>query len=865
MKTNSAQAHLLESPPGYGKSFVLQSIYARKKLLRNAVVWVTLDADDCQLPDFLRHLQLALGISLDMRLNWPFPATPDASARILAGALSASNASIDVFLDGLECCQDTRLSIFLDRLISILPPHVRLWMSTKRRIDFDAERFISSGRLAILGIKELAFTKEEVCAFLGRKAKGDWQKNTYVRAWEITQGWPFALATLARLLEQNTASEQTVESFSGSDRAITHFLHRQLRERIQPETYALLLRIAPFDELTLELCRAVNRNPHDVENLDDAERLQCFLQVRDHNPCIYVLHPMIRQFLNSDAERCGHSQEQSQALVKAASWYLRQNNFALAADCALKSRNADYISEFLNLVAPICVSQHDFLHVFIGWCECAQKMNICLNADTEYWYRRALLFVRHSAGTQWNAEFPENVPQLKFQMLRPEDITTQRRMEELRIMIKYFAGHHAEAAHDARRWLANRMGANTTSTISLACVVAIHSILQFDFAEAREMLRLAREQNLVERSESGGAWISVLNAQIDMFEGEFPRARQTLELALARVSNALGENAIIPSSVKQVLGLALLEMGEYEQARILLRFGIGHLTLFGAGEAAYSCVEAALELWDGSAECAFAPARIESLIDTYPGALQNFFYALLTQRLLRLGREREARVYAEKIGMDFDHPLLCPAADSACQEEVLHIIALEILIYEGAIRPAEQLAEQLRKAARSTKRRGREIRMEVTLAILAQRQNMHRNAIRHLSKAIQLAAPRHIRHPFLSRIDALQPLLKAAEKQDWGFVHAEEWAILDLMYKSAGMDASLQFQMDAGSLRVDLTRQELHVMRLAAQGLTNQQIADRTQTSITTVKWHFTNIFEKLQVRNRTAASAKLRDLNLIQ
>ena len=53
-----------------------------------------------------------------------------------------------------------------------------------------------------------------------------------------------------------------------------------------------------------------------------------------------------------------------------------------------------------------------------------------------------------------------------------------------------------------------------------------------------------------------------------------------------------------------------------------------------------------------------------------------------------------------------------------------------------------------------------------------------------------------------------------------------------------------------------LTSREMQVLRIAAAGLTNQEIADQLVISRFTVRNHIRNILAKLKVKNRTAASA---------
>ena len=61
-----------------------------------------------------------------------------------------------------------------------------------------------------------------------------------------------------------------------------------------------------------------------------------------------------------------------------------------------------------------------------------------------------------------------------------------------------------------------------------------------------------------------------------------------------------------------------------------------------------------------------------------------------------------------------------------------------------------------------------------------------------------------------------------------------------------------------------LTARELEVVRLAAQGLRNTEIANALSISSTTVKSHFDNVFRKLRVPDRTAAVAASMRAGLI-
>ncbi|MBI5670690.1 MAG: tetratricopeptide repeat protein [Chloroflexi bacterium] len=61
-----------------------------------------------------------------------------------------------------------------------------------------------------------------------------------------------------------------------------------------------------------------------------------------------------------------------------------------------------------------------------------------------------------------------------------------------------------------------------------------------------------------------------------------------------------------------------------------------------------------------------------------------------------------------------------------------------------------------------------------------------------------------------------------------------------------------------------LTTREIEILRLIADGLSNQEIAHKLFLTQGTVKWYNTQIFNKLGVKNRTQAIARTRELGLL-
>ena len=64
--------------------------------------------------------------------------------------------------------------------------------------------------------------------------------------------------------------------------------------------------------------------------------------------------------------------------------------------------------------------------------------------------------------------------------------------------------------------------------------------------------------------------------------------------------------------------------------------------------------------------------------------------------------------------------------------------------------------------------------------------------------------------------------------------------------------------------KLGISKRELEVLQLIAEGLSNQEIAGRLFVSLNTVKTHSSRIFEKLDVKRRTQAIEKAKRLSLI-
>lgn len=94
-------------------------------------------------------------------------------------------------------------------------------------------------------------------------------------------------------------------------------------------------------------------------------------------------------------------------------------------------------------------------------------------------------------------------------------------------------------------------------------------------------------------------------------------------------------------------------------------------------------------------------------------------------------------------------------------------------------------------------------------------------------------------------------------------VHAgETW----LEKESVGRALEMLLRRDspARDMRQKLTRRELEIVRMVADGLRNRDIAERLAVSEGTVKMHLHNIFDKLDIESRVELALQARDHHLV-
>jgi LuxR family maltose regulon positive regulatory protein len=133
-------------------------------------------------------------------------------------------------------------------------------------------------------------------------------------------------------------------------------------------------------------------------------------------------------------------------------------------------------------------------------------------------------------------------------------------------------------------------------------------------------------------------------------------------------------------------------------------------------------------------------------------------------------------------------------------------------------------------------------------------------ALEYLEHALALAAPEGFARPFVVAGEPMDVLLRRAATRG---VEPEYVGKLLAVF-GASEEQALAARPLAQPLSEAPSKRELEVLRLIAAGLSNQEIAQTLFIAVSTVKSHVKHVYGKLDVKRRTEAVARARELGLL-
>jgi len=181
---------------------------------------------------------------------------------------------------------------------------------------------------------------------------------------------------------------------------------------------------------------------------------------------------------------------------------------------------------------------------------------------------------------------------------------------------------------------------------------------------------------------------------------------------------------------------------------------------------------------------------------------------------------------------------------------------------DGSISGIMGLLERLLKAAEDGGRMGSVIEILILLALANHAQGDLPAALLPLQHALSLAEPEGYVRIFLDEGPSMMHLLREISARD--IMQSYTGKLLAACEAETGKRAIKPDLPTPQPLVEPLSQRELEILKLIAQGLSNPEISARLFLALDTVKGHNRRIFDKLQVKRRTEAVARARELGLL-
>ncbi|WP_425317827.1 LuxR C-terminal-related transcriptional regulator [Pseudomonas nitroreducens] len=779
---------LLCAPAGYGKTLLLNEA---SRGLAQPPLWLSLGGEQPALPEVMARLAAQLN-------------EPDLADRGPEHMLEAlrQRGDICLVLDDYPACASAELDQWVERLLALASPGLRVWVSARRRPVWNLLRLTLDGELLELGPQALGFAREEfeslAQAMVPTVADAEREE-----VWQLTQGW----CAGARLgLDLPGAGNRPLPQ------RLFVYLDNQLLPRLSEGGRKVLLGLAHLPRAAQELCAQLWPELDGGRILvEELLPLSLFLPL-DEEARWWRLLPAVARALASGPQDIGLNR--------------------LRLDCCRQLRAAGLHDEAVEMALSA------------GQAETAASFMDRLSLD---W----LFHGRHMANwLDWRARLPlpllESTPFLIY--LNAQVLLSSWRLDEAQACIDRLGDQlpQPQAAYN-RRMLANWQ--------------ALHGTLrglQGDAEAAREHCTSALDYLSARDWQSAYLCYSTL-ARVAMAGGEPARAEQLLDTALelSRRQGCLASEVLIETDRIRLLILT----GRLAEARARLQECLELVQQSGAD---YGMLLGRLHLLRGELALLAAdlPAARQALTLGQAHARECADPFLLhggiglAEVAACLGEHDVAAAHLR----DVERRMQVARIDPACYEAVIGQQRLRGLLRQGQWSPVLPVARALASACRT----GRRLpplhapslpqRIQLLLVLALQGAGELREAEQACRELLGACERLQFAGLLLEARLAHQRILQVPPEER---TELHESSLVRACPAALG-----EAPPSAGNER--LTPREFSVLELLAEGLSNQEIGERLYISLNTVKAHTIRINHKLGVKRRTQAVMRARSLGML-
>ncbi len=842
------------------------------------VAWMSLDEGDSDLARFLVYVVAAvqtiapqIGVDVLSALQAAQPTS--VLLTILLNELTAIPDRFILVLDDYHTLDCKPIDEALTFLIDHLPPQLQLVITTREDPRLPLARFRARGQLTELRAADLRFTPTEAAEFLNHAMGLGLSEDDIATLESRTEGWIAGLQLAALSMQGRSDAASFLRSFTGSHHFVLDYLLEEILQKQTEDIQTFLLRTSILDRLCGPLCEAVLLTPAGSGQamLEYLERVNLFIVPLDNERQWYRYHRLFADLLRQRLSQT--TSNMAQHHLRASQWYeangyraeafhhaVVAKDFARAADVAERAwqsmdgtfQTADWLGWIKQLpedvirFRPVLCTQIGWAFMDAGKPEASESRlqdaerrlrdrssGMIVVEEDLFRSMPAMIAMAHAYNAQVQGDLSATVKHAEVALqLVPEDDYFRRAQATMLLNFTHWANGDLEAARQAMNdWMnAMQQVGNRVFGVASAFAVADIQVAQGHLREAirtyQQSLQLANEagpeaQSITAHHHLG---LALLYREMGNAEAFTPHWQKAEELGK--------QTTLVDWPYRWRLAQARLKQDQGD-------------------------FDAALDLLD-EAKRVYVKNPVPNL---------RPIAALKTQVYLRQGRLAKAREWAHERGLSADDNL-------SYLREFEHLTLAKMLSAEyqaarvdRAMTGALSLLDRLLQAAEESNRTGSVIEILIAQALAYRPQDKISAALAALERALTLAESEGYVRIFVDEGEQMRLLI--SEFRVWIEKQVREGhkpiGYVDKLLAAFVRPIPVQPSVLSPQPLIEpLSPRELEVLRLVAQGLSNQEIAERLFLAVSTVKGYTRTIFDKLQVQRRTEAVARARELGLL-
>lgn len=867
----AAKLVLLRAPAGFGKTTAMLQV--RERFLQTGLptAWLTLDRADNDVGRFLAGLAEALSPLIPglPREEDEAPGSPDKIALALIDCVAAHPAPFALFCDDFETVQNPAVAAIMAELIEQLPRGAQVIMGSRGVPELGLGRLRARGRLLEVEPRHLRFSEAEADGFL-RQVRGlALGPDDVRRLYRSTEGWAAALWLASVSLENRAEPGSLIAGFSGSNAAVVDYLVEDVLARQNEEVRGFLLRTSLLAELNPALCDAVCGRHDSAAMLRTIDQAHLFLTPLQGDRSQYRYHGMFAEFLRTELAR-QLPEEVARIHRAAADWFEAQRRPVPAIEHALAAGDLEFALPLLTRHAQALLDQGR-VRLLSRWLDpLLEGGRLDAHPMLQVVHAWAVCFAR---GPRAAAALLE---QLEARNVSDPQVDAHRLA--MRPLFLALADRTDEALPLAEEVLSRVPPGVAFVSGFLEVTMANLALIAGRYHEALRFADAARARQPAHASDFNLALSEAAEAAVDLVQGRLRKSITGLRLAVSAgaldATRATNGNALAGVPLAQ----ALYEAGQLEQAERLLAVYIPLIRgVCIPDELIIAHVAMARILAERGEEDRAEQLLLElERIGHREGLPRVVASARLERVRILLMRDQLARARSE-LDRCGDRALWARVArlSHRANEVETHDVAYARWAvrsgHAGEVLPV--LRTELESAERAHRER-RALTLRLLYALALYRDGQRNKGMRLLAEAVTAAAREGYVRAVLDEgallLSMLDELRRMPDVLGADSTSPEVLAFVDALLPAredaaAPATAAVSPAPPASAAGAEvLTRKELQVLRLAAEGLTNDQLAERLFVAETTVRTHLRNINVKLDARSRMEAIAIARRLRLI-